>query len=343
MFFIQSWSGVDVWLDGKLCGSADVHLSDGIPTVCTWPWETQFCCSAALSDYYRCGTDWRCHLLLFLLVANCAAGIFFLKAVAIGCYLIVYLRNCINQMDLGYVCSVAHSLGLWVQIFHALKSTFLTATITLSVKFLTSAWALVPRSTWPNHFYIIHFFPSRIQSGFLHCDDNMAVKKWYKMGNIKCAVQFVLTVLIFITRFFPSTVSCTVVWIIQIWPDECKYFEDTNLFCMSVCFIYFNGVLKPVLYYFSSCVSVESLRTSWIDCCKGLKKKKKSSGSSDNDISTTDRKRLLIVAVRPISFARIWPIKPIVVRYTMLWLHRNGFCSGKIKIHHLHYLVRFLV
>ncbi|KAK7895496.1 hypothetical protein WMY93_020821 [Mugilogobius chulae] len=80
-------------------------------------------CLPFRADYYRRGKNWLygdalCRILLFLLAANRAAGIFFLTAVAVDRYFkIVHPLNPVNRMGLGYALWV--SLGLWGLIFLA--------------------------------------------------------------------------------------------------------------------------------------------------------------------------------------------------------------------------------
>uniref|UniRef100_A0A8C5HAN4 G-protein coupled receptors family 1 profile domain-containing protein n=1 Tax=Gouania willdenowi TaxID=441366 RepID=A0A8C5HAN4_GOUWI len=66
--------------------------------------------------------------------------------------------------------------------------------------------------------------------------------------------RFVLAVaLIFITCFLPNTMSRLSVWILKVWYGECSCFEKANVaFYTSECFTYFNSVLNPVVYYFST-------------------------------------------------------------------------------------------
>ncbi|XP_040053404.1 hydroxycarboxylic acid receptor 3 [Gasterosteus aculeatus] len=222
-------------------------------------------CLPFRADYYRRGQDWLygdvpCRVLLFLLAANRAAGIFFLTAVAVDRYLkIVHPGNRINRMGLGYALWV--SLGLWGLIFLATgyllanEHFFYNGNRTQCESF-NICMGFSPLSTWHNAFYVLQFFlPTAIVA---FCTTRIAwqlrVRTLDKKGKIKRAVQFVAAVaLIFITCFFPSTVSRIAVWILKVWYDECRYFEEANLaFYTSVCFTYFNSVLNPVVYYFSS-------------------------------------------------------------------------------------------
>uniref|UniRef100_A0A8C5G4A5 G-protein coupled receptors family 1 profile domain-containing protein n=1 Tax=Gouania willdenowi TaxID=441366 RepID=A0A8C5G4A5_GOUWI len=219
-------------------------------------------CLPFRAHYYWQGKNWQfgdasCRVLLFLLAANRAAGIFFLTAVAVDRYLrIVHPLSRINRMSLSYALWV--SLGLWVLIFlatgHLLADEhFFESNNRTQCESFNICMGFNPLSTWHNAFYIIQFFlPTSIVA---FCSVRIAWqlrrKAMERRGKIKRAVQFVLAVaLIFSTCFLPSTMSCLSVWILKVWYDECSYFEKANVaFYTSVCFTYFNSVLTLNLYF----------------------------------------------------------------------------------------------
>nr|XP_057915814.1 hydroxycarboxylic acid receptor 2-like [Doryrhamphus excisus] len=223
-------------------------------------------CLPFRADYYWRGKHWLhgdalCRVLLFLLAANRAAGIFFLTAVAVDRYLkIVHPRNRINRMGLAYALWV--SVGLWGLIFLATgyllaEQHFFHSGNRTQCESFNICMGFSPLSTWHNAFYVLQFFlPSTIVA-FCTVRITWQLKSRIlvdKKGKIKRAVRFVLAVaLIFITCFFPSTISRVAVWVLKMRYDECRHFEESNLaFYTSVCFTYFNSVLNPVVYYFSS-------------------------------------------------------------------------------------------
>ncbi|XP_061589298.1 hydroxycarboxylic acid receptor 3-like [Cololabis saira] len=248
IFYMDTWKPNSVYL-------TQLAVADSIVLFCL-PFR---------ADYYRRGKNWiygdiPCRILLFLLAANRAAGIFFLTAVAVDRYFkIVHSRNPINRLGLGYAALV--SLGLWGLIFvatgHLLADQhFDFHNNRTQCESFNICMGFTPLSTWHNAFYVIQFFLPTAIVAFctirITCQlNNRTVDK---QGKIKRAVQFVLAVaLIFIICFFPSTVSRVAVWILKVWYDECHYFEEANLaFYTSVCFTYFNSVLNPLVYYFSS-------------------------------------------------------------------------------------------
>ncbi|XP_042250737.1 hydroxycarboxylic acid receptor 3-like [Thunnus maccoyii] len=258
-------------------------------------------CLPFRADYYRRGKNWvhgdaMCRMLLFLLAANRAAGIFFLTAVAVDRYFkIVHPLHRINRMGLGYALWV--SLGLWGLI--VLATGYLLADEHFypngnrtQCESFNICMGFTPLSTWHNTFYVIQFFlPSAIVAFCtVRITWQLRIRTVDKKGKIKRAVQFVLAVaLIFITCFFPSTISRIAVWILKVWYTECKYFAEANLaFYTSVCFTYFNSVLNPVVYYFSSPVFSGTFNRL---LNKLLRRKEDKDVSESNKISTIDGRK----------------------------------------------------
>ncbi|XP_046873846.1 hydroxycarboxylic acid receptor 3-like [Hypomesus transpacificus] len=247
-FHMDTWKPNSVYL-------AHLAVADSIVLFCL-PFR---------ADYYRRGKHWiygdiPCRILLFLLAANRAAGIFFLTAVAVDRFFkIVHPLNVINRMGLTYALWV--SFGLWCLIVAAtgylLSSPhFFYRDNRTQCESFNICMGFSPLSTWHNTFYVIQFFLPTAIVTFCTVSITWQLKNKTvdKKGKIKRAVQFVLAVaLVFIVCFFPSTVSRIAVWILKLWYTDCKYFKEANLaFYTSVCFTYFNSVLNPIVYYFSS-------------------------------------------------------------------------------------------
>lgn len=268
-------------------------------------------CLPFRADYYRRGKHWLygdalCRILLFLLAANRAAGIFFLTAVAVDRYFkIVHPLNKINRMGLGYALWV--SLGLWALIFLATgyllaDQHFYYNDNRTQCESFNICMGFSPLSTWHNTFYVVQFFlpTSIVAFCTIRITWQLNSRTIDKKGKIKRAVQFVLAVaLIFITCFFPSTVSRIAVWILKAWYDECRHFEEANLaFYTSVCFTYFNSVLNPVVYYFSSPAFSGTFKKLLNKLLRrsssgdGDDDKTEQPESTDNNISTVDRQRM---------------------------------------------------
>ncbi|XP_010875739.3 hydroxycarboxylic acid receptor 1-2 [Esox lucius] len=222
-------------------------------------------CLPFRADYYRRGKHWihgdvLCRIMLFMLAANRAAGILFLTAVAVDRYFkIVHPMNTINRMGLRYALWV--SVGLWGLIIAAtgyllMNDHFFISNNRTQCESFNICVGSNPVTTWHDAFYVIQFFlPTAIVTFCTVCITWQLRRKTIdSRGKIKRAVQFVLAVaLIFIICFFPSTASRIAVWILKAWYDDCQFFQEANLaFYTSVCFTYFNSVLNPIVYYFSS-------------------------------------------------------------------------------------------
>lgn len=261
-------------------------------------------CLPFRADYYRRGKNWLygdipCRILLFLLAANRAAGIFFLTAVAVDRYFkIVHPSNRINQMGLGYAFWV--SFGLWCLIFLATgyllaDQHFYYNNNRTQCESFNICMGFSPLSTWHNTFYVVQFFLPTAIVAFctIRITWQLRIRTVDKKGKIKRAVQFILAVaLIFIICFFPSTISRIAVWVLKVWYNECKYFEEANLaFYTSVSLTYFNSVLNPVLYYFSS-PAFSGAFNKVLNKLLRRSSDKDEKKSSENDISTIDDRRL---------------------------------------------------
>ncbi|KAM9461460.1 hydroxycarboxylic acid receptor 2-like [Clarias gariepinus] len=247
-FHVESWKPNSIYL-------ANLAMADLVVLVCL----------LFRADYYMRGQNWIfgdifCRILLFLLAANRAAGIFFLTAVAVDRYLkIVHPLHRINRMNLSYALWV--SAGLWalVVVFtgqllgspHFFKVGNHTQCESFNICLSVS-----PLSIWQNAFYVIQFcVPGAIIIFCTVCITwQLKTKTMDTTGKIKRAVQFIFVVaMVFLICFFPSTASRVAVWILQIWYNECSHFSEANLaFYTSVCFTYFNSVLNPLVYYFST-------------------------------------------------------------------------------------------
>ncbi|XP_036451353.1 hydroxycarboxylic acid receptor 2-like [Colossoma macropomum] len=247
-FHMDSWKPNSIYL-------AHLAVADSVVLFCL-PFR---------ADYYRRSKNWIygdafCRILLFLLASNRAAGIFFLTAVAVDRYLkIVHPLHRINRMNLTYALWVC--CGLWVVII-AMTVYLLTTEHFYHYNNHTQCESFNiclgdnPLSNWHNSFYVIQFFvPATI---VVFCTARITWQLKNKtvdsQGKIKRAVQFIFIVaMVFIFCFFPSTISRIAVWILKSWYTECLFFREANLaFYTSVCFTYFNSVLNPLVYYFSS-------------------------------------------------------------------------------------------
>lgn len=261
-------------------------------------------CLPFRADYYRRGKHWLhgdalCRVLLFLLAANRAAGIFFLTAVAVDRYFkIVHPLHRINRMGLGYALWV--SLGLWALILVATgyllaSEHFHQRDNRTQCESFNICMGFSPLSTWHNTFYVVQFFlPSAIVAFCtIRITWQLRNRTLDKSGKIKRAVQFILAVaLIFITCFFPSTISRIAVWVLKAWYDECKYFEQANLaFYTSVCFTYFNSVLNPLVYYFSS-PAFSGAFQKLLNKLLRRENPEQNAATNVNDISTVDGRRI---------------------------------------------------
>ncbi|KAK3561599.1 hypothetical protein QTP86_010676 [Hemibagrus guttatus] len=245
---MESWKPNSIYL-------AHLAVADSIVLVCL----------LFRADYYTRKQNWIfgdafCRILLFLLAANRAAGIFFLTAVAVDRYLkIVHPLHRINRLNLSYAMWV--SAGLWAIIIamtgYLLGSQhFFKVGSRVQCESFNICLDNGPLSIWHNTFYVMQFcIPGSIIIFCTACITwQLKTKTMDTTGKVKRAVQFIFVVaMVFLISFFPSTASRVAVWVLKAWYNECSYFFEANLaFYTSVCFTYLNSMLNPLVYYFST-------------------------------------------------------------------------------------------
>lgn len=258
-FHVDSWKTTSVYL-------AHLAVADTIVLFCL----------PLRADYYLRKQDWiygdaMCRILMFLLAANRAAGIFFLTAVAVDRYLkVVHPHNRINRMGLSHAMLVCG--GLWILIIS--MTAYLLASSHLhplgdqkQCESFNICMDQTAESIWHDILYLMQFFlPAAIIIFCTVCITlQLKTKTLDTGGRIMRAIYFVLTVaLTFIICFLPSTVTRMAMWILRAWYNECSHFEQANLaFYTTVCLTYFNSVLNPVVYYFSSSAFSGTIRKVW--------------------------------------------------------------------------------
>lgn len=222
-------------------------------------------CLPFRADYYSRGRDWIygntfCQIVLFMLTSCRAAGIFFLTTVAVDRYFkIVHPQHRVNRMGLGYANGVC--CGLWVFIV-AMNVYLVTGKHlfhqgnNLHCETFTVCMGFSPIHSWPDILFVLQFVvPAGIVSFCTfsiraHLKSNTVNSR----GRISRAVYFVMAVaLVFIICYLPSTVSRIAVWILKALYNDCSHFQVVSVaFYYLICLTYFNSVLNPVLYYFSS-------------------------------------------------------------------------------------------
>ncbi|KAM9801250.1 hydroxycarboxylic acid receptor 1-2 [Neosynchiropus ocellatus] len=233
-------------------------------------------CLPFRAQYYRQGKDWllgdaACRVVLFLLAANRAAGIFFLTAVTVDRYCrIVHPLSRINLLGPGYAVGV--SGFLWAVVLlatgHLLaERRFLGSDERTQCESFNICMGSDPPSTWHSVFFVVHFVLPTAVVAF--CTARIAGQLCSRPAGrgrrIRRAVRFVLAVaLVFVVCFLPSAASRIAIWVLKVWYRHCRHFEGANLaFYGSICLTYLHSALNPLVYYFSTPAFSGSFRRLW--------------------------------------------------------------------------------
>lgn len=222
-------------------------------------------CLPFRADYYIRGRNWVygntfCQIVLYIFSIGRAVGIFFLTTVAVDRYFkIVHPQHRMNRMGLRYINRVC--CGLWVLIVAMNiylvtgKHLFYQGNHVLCETFIV-CMGFSAIHTWPEIFFVLQFVvPAGIVSFCTfsiraHLKSNTV----NSMGRISRAVHFIMAVaLVFIICYLPSIMSRIAVWILRALYNDCSHFQGVSVaFYYLLSLTYFNSVLNPVLYYFSS-------------------------------------------------------------------------------------------
>lgn len=220
------------------------------------------------ASYYNAGLRWRfgetmCNICLFMLAMNRSGSTIFLMAIAGDRYLrVVHPHHPINSLSPARATGVA--LGLWL----------LTIAMTAHVFSLEHSNTTYCESfmidTEPNHNLSWHKFEFLFSFiiplvVILYCTVRITGKlKRRQLGQhakIKKALCFLTVVVVLFTIcFLPSNLVQVLIWIktqrsASTLPasEFCPALEGiTNAFFLTISLTYFNSVLDPVIYYFSS-------------------------------------------------------------------------------------------
>ncbi|XP_063065819.1 hydroxycarboxylic acid receptor 2-like [Engraulis encrasicolus] len=223
-------------------------------------------CLPFRADYYLRERNWVygsafCNVVLFMLGTCRATGITFLTAVAVDRYFkIIHTHTCcVNRLGLHLTNAIC--CGLWLLIVgmnvYLLTGSHLMyegehlqcETFTISLEFDLM-------HTWPDIFFVLQFLvPAAIVSFctwriVAHLKTNSANQR----PRFRRVVCFMTTVaVVFVTCYLPSAVSRMAVWLLKAQYHHCSDFRWASvIFYYLISLTYFNSVLNPALYYFSS-------------------------------------------------------------------------------------------
>ncbi|KAL2100477.1 hypothetical protein ACEWY4_004871 [Coilia grayii] len=247
-FHTEAWKSHSIYL-------AHLTVSDAVVMLCL-PFR---------AAYYVRGWDWIygdafCRFVLFMLATCRAAGIVFLTAVAVDRYFKIIHPQCrINRVGLRFINGIC--CGLWVfivamNVYLLTGNHFLYQGANLQCETFTVCMGFTLLHTWPDIFFVLQFVIPAAIVCFCTCSiiAHLRTNAVNNRSRISRAVYFVMTVaLVFITCFLPSAVSRMAVWVLKARYDRCSHFQGASVaFYYLISLTYFNSVLNPALYYFSS-------------------------------------------------------------------------------------------
>lgn len=219
------------------------------------------------ASYYNAGLRWMfgeamCNICLFMLAMNRSGSTIFLMAIACDRYMrVVHPHHPINFLSISRTTCLA--LGLWL----------LTMTMTAHVFSLEHANTTYCESfmidTKPHHNLSWHKFEFLFSFiiplvVILYCTMRIVGKlkrrQLSQHAKIKKALCLLtVVVVLFTVCFLPSNLMQVLIWIetrgrAGALPSEyCSTLEGlTNAFFLTISLTYFNSVLDPIIYYFSS-------------------------------------------------------------------------------------------
>ncbi|XP_078522272.1 hydroxycarboxylic acid receptor 2-like [Lissotriton helveticus] len=235
-------------------------------------------CLPLRAHYFLQGNNWSfgdipCRIMLFMVSLNRGGSIFFLTVVAVDRYFKVvhpfHKVNSITKKKAIWFAVVIWSLVMSMTVY-ILAETHLTngdiVNKTLCESFnLNRNFSSI--QIWHNIFFLAEFFvPLGI---ILFCTWSIVRKlktcKGDRQGTMQRAVRSVTTVsLEFIFCFLPSALATFAVSFSKVL-NRCDAFQTACMvFVVSLSFTYFNSVLNPLVFYFSSLTFRSTLNSSII-------------------------------------------------------------------------------
>lgn len=251
------------------------------------------------ASYYHAGLRWTfgkamCNICLFMLAMNRSGSTIFLMAIAGDRYMrVVHPHHPINSLSVSRAACVA--LGFWLLTIGMTAHVFSLqhANTTYCESFMIDT---EPRQnlSWHRFEFLISFIIPLVV--MLYCTVRIVGKlKRRQLGQharIKKALCFLtVVVVLFTVCFLPCNLMQVLIWIethrrasARTTAEFCAALEGvTNAFFLTVSLTYFNSVLDPVIYYFSSPAIQnlfrKTLRLPLTDTAESTEKRTRETGS----------------------------------------------------------------
>ncbi|MBN3289975.1 HCAR3 protein, partial [Polypterus senegalus] len=257
-------------------------------------------CLPFRTDYYIRERDWifgdiPCRVMLFMVSLNRAGSIVFLTVIAVDRYFkVVHPHHMFNVLSKSYAVKI--SLLLWgltgVMTVYLMTESHLEAegeqnsSVQHCESFKLGARA-VGTYLWHITFFIAEFIVPLciIFSCTLCISKELRKRGMTKDQRITRALQAVQAVAgVFIFCFLPSSVGIIVVMIAKSLGNCQAYQLAGQIFYTSLSLTYFNSMLDPVVYYFSSPTFRQALKN--VTSKKEHSKQRGTNRSKESDTSS---------------------------------------------------------
>ncbi|XP_005989079.3 hydroxycarboxylic acid receptor 3-like [Latimeria chalumnae] len=221
-------------------------------------------CLPFRTDYYLKKKNWThgdafCSLVLFMLALNRAGSIVFLTAVATDRYFrVVHPHHRINAIS---VKSAAILAGVLWTLTIGMTAYLLTDSHLFPYQNLTQCDSFTictsaSSAVWHNLLFLAEFTIALCI--ILYCTYQIIMqlrqRQMDKQEKVKKTVKLVsIVAVVFIVSFLPSVLARVHIWILKGNSVDCTLLRSVDVaFYITICFTYFNSMLDPVVYYFSS-------------------------------------------------------------------------------------------
>ncbi|XP_066546046.1 hydroxycarboxylic acid receptor 2-like [Amia ocellicauda] len=256
-FRVKSWKASTVYL-------VNLALADFLLIFCL-PFRT---------DYYFHNHNWvfgdaGCRVMLFMVSLNRAGSIVFLSVIAIDRFFkVVYPHHTINTTSsrgAAKISCLMWGLCLAMTAYLAAEPQESQQNATVLCESFKLEAEIAGTQLWHVVFFIAEFFIPLVVIVFctISISHQLRTRGMENNQKIRKALMSVQVVtVVFVLCFLPSTLSLIVLMIVKSMKDCTAYWVVGQVFYGSLALTYFNSMLDPIVYYFSSPMFRNALKSA---------------------------------------------------------------------------------